>query len=243
MDVKSEILKRLDNRRGEYISGESLSSELGVTRQAVWKAVKKLTDEGYAISSVTNRGYMLDGKCDLLSSAIISERTGEKVFCYDEVTSTNTVARQKLLTDGECIVVAKRQTKGRKKDGANFISPEQKGVYMTVALNCDHSIEKSDLLRAECAKAVARTICNYCGTMPEIMDIDELFINGKKVCGILIEGEVNLAQKRLISAVVGVGIYTAEVGAELGYITSTEPRNSLICSLVGEIKKIFKSTL
>lgn len=223
------------------MSGESLSEAAGVTRQAVWKAVKKLTDEGYAIHSVTNKGYMLDGKCDLLSSAVISEATGAKVYCFDTVTSTNTVARQKFCNDGECVVVAECQTEGRKKDGGRFISPEQKGVYMSIALPLDAPLHTGDNLRAVCAEKVAECIGGACGIVPEIRNVDELFADGKKVCGILIEAEVNLATKTITSAVIGVGIYTAQTGGALGYVSSRETRNALISDVYTKIKKAIQT--
>ncbi len=241
MDLKSEILKQLEANRGKYLSGGSLSQSLSITRQAVWKAVKKLIEEGYAIDSVTNRGYKLDGKCDLLSSAIISEKTGAKLYCYDEVTSTNSVARKLFNDGGECIVIAERQTTGRTKNGSEFLSPKQKGVYMSVALNCRFSLAQADGLRGMLAERVAKIICDCCGNMPEIRNLDELFLQGKKVCGILIEGEVNLAEKKVFNAVIGIGVYTAEVGETLGYITSAEPRNALVCNLYEVVKEIFKS--
>lgn len=240
MSLKSEILKELDTHSGEYLSGESLSQRLGVTRQAVWKAIKKLTQEGYLISSVPNRGYMLDGKCDLISSAIIADRTGTCVYCFDEVSSTNTVAMQKLCLGDECIVVANRQTMGRTKNGESFISPEQKGVYLSVALKCSLPLERTEALSAECAQKIADVLFDCCGTMPEIRDSNELFINGKKACGILIEGEVNLSNNSIKSVIVGVGVYTAQVAPQLGYITATEPRNKLICSIFNAVKELIK---
>lgn len=240
MSLKSEILKELDAHRGEYLSGESLSNSLGVTRQAVWKAIKKLTNEGYLIDSVTNRGYMLDGKCDLLSSAIIADRTGASVYCFDEVCSTNTAAMQKLCLGEECIVVANRQTMGRTKNGDSFISPEQKGVYMSVAIKCSIPLDRTDFILAECSKKIAGILCDCCGNMPEIRYGNELFINGKKACGILIDGEVNLSAKILKSIIIGVGVYTAHIAPELGYITALEPRNKLICDIYSAVKEIIK---
>ncbi|MDE7379951.1 MAG: HTH domain-containing protein [Clostridia bacterium] len=237
MSLKDEILKKFEQHRGEYVSGEELSDTLGVSRQAVWKAVKKLTDEGYVIHSATNRGYMLDGKCDLLSSSVISARTGAKVYCFDTVTSTNTVARLKYCAEGECVVAAESQTMGRRKDGREFISPDKRGVYMSVAVKLDYDMKKADTLRRLCAEKVASCIGNSCGNMPEIINVDELFLNGKKVCGILIEANVNLATEKIADAVIGIGIYTAEVGETLGFITSCETRNSLICDIYESIKK------
>ncbi|MGN1373613.1 MAG: HTH domain-containing protein [Candidatus Coproplasma sp.] len=240
MDVKSEILKQLDEHRGEYLSGESLSQKLGVTRQSVWKIVKKLVSEGYIIHSVTNRGYMLDSKCDLLSSSIIAERTGAKVFCYDEVSSTNTVAMQKLKECGECIVVAESQSLGRTKSGGSFASPSNKGVYMSVALSTAFPLENIDGLKQYLAESIATVLGDCCGTMPELSGENELYIHGKKACGILIEGEVNLTAKTVTSLVVGIGVYTAEVSEKLGYITSSEPRNALACQIFNAVKEIFK---
>lgn len=238
MDIKSEILKQLEKHRGEYLSGEGLSASLGVTRQAVWKAIKKLVSEGYIINSVTNKGYMLDGKCDLLSSAIIAERTGATVYCFDEVGSTNTVAMQKLRDCGECIVVAESQTLGRTKNGDLFTSPSKKGVYMSVGLKCSFPLEKTEYFKGRLAEGIALNLGDCCGSMPQVMGGNQLFIDGKKVCGILIEGEVNLSANIVKSLIVGIGVYTCQVGGELGYITATEPRNALVCKIYNTVKGI-----
>ena len=180
---------------------------------------------------------MLDGKCDLLSSAIIAERTGATVYCFDEVGSTNTIAMQKL-NDGECIVVAESQTLGRTKNGDLFTSPSKKGVYMSVGLKCSFSLEKTEYLRGRLAEGIALNLGDCCGSMPQVIGGNQLFINGKKVCGILIEGEVNLSANMVKSLIVGIGVYTCDVGGELGYITATEPRNALVCKIYNTVKGI-----
>ena len=69
MELKEEILKEL--KKSEYISGEELAKRLFVSRNSVWKAVKKLREEGYEISAVTNRGYCLKGDNDKISAGAI----------------------------------------------------------------------------------------------------------------------------------------------------------------------------
>ena len=59
MTVKDSVLEALQASRDDFLSGESLSATLGVSRAAVWKAIKKLREEGYPIEAVTNKGYML----------------------------------------------------------------------------------------------------------------------------------------------------------------------------------------
>ena len=67
MSVKSSVLKKLEENRGNYFSGEALAEELQVTRASVWKAVKQLEQEGYEILAVQNRGYCLAEYADHLS--------------------------------------------------------------------------------------------------------------------------------------------------------------------------------
>ncbi len=57
--MRKAILETLMNNTDRYISGEDLSNEFGVSRTAVWKAIKQLKEQGYAIESVTRKGYKL----------------------------------------------------------------------------------------------------------------------------------------------------------------------------------------
>ena len=57
MSVKESVLQALQDNQNTYLSGEKLSEALGVSRAAVWKAIRALREEGYRIDAVTNRGY------------------------------------------------------------------------------------------------------------------------------------------------------------------------------------------
>ena len=59
MATKDLVLEALQRSGENYLSGEALSEELGISRTAVWKAIRTLRDEGYTIKAVTNRGYRL----------------------------------------------------------------------------------------------------------------------------------------------------------------------------------------
>ena len=67
MKTRDKILDLLESRKGEYISGEELASELSVTRAAVWKAVTGLREDGYPINAVPNKGYRLAEETDYLT--------------------------------------------------------------------------------------------------------------------------------------------------------------------------------
>lgn len=230
MNVKDKVLQTLELNRENYVSGETLSRQLGVTRQYIWKAVKSLIAEGYEIDSSTNRGYKLSGKSDLLSAAVISSLTGADAYCYEEVASTNRTAKELYFTSGECIVAAERQTEGLKKDGSRFPSPKASGVYMTAAI--EKSVELSDInkFRSDCAQAVKAAIERAANCAAEVRDIDDIYVDGKKVCGILTECIITAAAMRAQCAFIGVGIYTgenSETGA-LGAIKSLEDRKSVV---------------
>ena len=69
--MRSKIVKILWENRGQYISGESLSEVLGISRAAVWKHIKALKEDGAVIDSVSNRGYQLKEMPDLLKGEYI----------------------------------------------------------------------------------------------------------------------------------------------------------------------------
>ncbi len=227
-------MKRLEENRGNYLSGEGIAEELGVSRQAVSKSVSALKADGYIIYAVNNRGYMLDSGCDKISASVISDRTGAEVRVYECVTSTNAVASRLFSDCGECIVVSNAQTEGRKKDGGNFYSPKDKGIYFSIATPIDLPLDRLDELRGLCGTACKEVIAKTCGKPAETVRVDEVYIDGKKVCGILVECTVNAATKRIVSAVIGIGIYTSETcfsDAALASVFPEDTRNNIIADI------------
>ena len=71
MSSKDTILRLLEENRGRYLSGNELSEQLGISRTAVWKAVRQLEEEGYTVLAVNKKGYQLAEDCDILSSQSI----------------------------------------------------------------------------------------------------------------------------------------------------------------------------
>ena len=96
MSVKDEVLKQLENNKGNYISGGQLAKTLDVSRNSVWKAIKSLEKSGYQIDAVPNRGYCLAEKSDILSSYSIGQYLKNKldIHVYPIVSSTNTVLKE-----------------------------------------------------------------------------------------------------------------------------------------------------
>lgn len=239
MTVKDGVLKALEGARGEYVSGEKIAGKLGVSRQAVSKAVNLLSGEGYIIFSDRRKGYLLDKQCDLLSPAVIAAETGTRVIYERAVASTNSLAAAEYLNGGECLAVALSQTDGRRKDGGVFLSPENGGVYCSYAFPASLSLSEIDNFRKDCAEATERVIEECSGKRTERVRLDEFYSDGKKTAGILVEFMLNGAAALTEFAVVGVGIYTGEVFAsDIQPVSSNEPRNRMIVSLYRELKKV-----
>ena len=70
--VKADVLAALDAARGQYISGQELAQQLGVSRTAIWKAVAALRADGIPVAAVTNRGYILSPAADVLNAAAVT---------------------------------------------------------------------------------------------------------------------------------------------------------------------------
>lgn len=240
MNLKSAVLKRLENNRGAYISGEEMATELCVSRQAISKAISSLKADGYTVSAVSNRGYMLGEDCDKLSADIIAEKTAARCAVYDSVASTNDTALREYITGGECIIVGKTQTGGKTKDGKDFYSPCDKGIYFSAALTLSVPVTETEKIIKLCCDAVSEVISDACGKQTNILNGNEIYIEGKKVCGILVECTVNASTLLTECVVIGIGIYTSEPFFDDTVLASIYPedtRNNMISEIYLKIKK------
>ena len=218
MNVKDSLLKAFAESGGNYISGSALAEQLGVSRNAVWKAVKVLENEGYVIESVTARGYRLAMESNHLSEHLIASKVeasvlGNKIIVLDEVDSTNNYAKRATAKDFShgTVIVADRQTSGKGRMGRSFISPSGKGLYMSVILRPDFSIKTAPLITSAAAVACAEAIESLCRADVRIKWVNDLYIGGKKICGILTEASVDMEMRALDVAVVGIGINVRKI--------------------------------
>lgn len=230
----NKVLGLLEELGGEYLSGEDIGTKLGISRSAVWKAVTTLKREGYDIVSVTNKGYALSPKSDVLSADGINKYLADadkfNIVTLKETVSTNDVAKQMALDKSEefTVVVADRQTAGRGRNGRKFFSPEKSGVYMSVILRPKSNAFTPAYITCTSAVAVAKAIEDNIGRDVDIKWVNDLFLDGKKICGILTEGAYSFEDERLEYAIVGIGVnVTAPSG---GFDKSISDIAGAICS-------------
>ena len=224
MNVKTRLLKLLENCRDGYISGSAMASELSVSRNTVWKAVESLRADGYEISAITNKGYRLTDRGDVMSEVSIAAHIkNEGVFHFDirnSVTSTNTLLRELAVKGAHegTVVVAEEQTAGKGRMGRAFHSPAGHGVYFSLLLRPGSKTNEATLITAAAAVATARAIEEVTGIRVGIKWVNDLFADGKKVCGILTEATFDMESGLMESAVLGIGVNvtTPEYGYPAG---------------------------
>ncbi|PTY41371.1 biotin--[acetyl-CoA-carboxylase] ligase [Brachyspira hampsonii] len=214
-NLKENIISILESNKGLFISGEKLANNLNVSRAAVWKVIKSLKDEGYDILSVSNKGYALSKETDILSAKIIKDNMPKysdkfSFLIYKTVESTNTIARAMAIKGAESgtVVIAEEQTSGYGRNGKSFFSPYGTGIYMSIILNLkkEKKIFNTSFITTAAAMAVSKSIEEVANENTQIKWVNDIFINDKKVCGILTEGAFSFEDGKLDYAVIGIGI-------------------------------------
>lgn len=201
--TRQALLQALSAAGGEYISGQQLAGQLGVSRAAVHKAAAALTAQGYALEAVSRRGYRLLGGDPFCAEAVGPYPAPVQV--YDTLESSNRTAKL-LALDGAphgTLVLTAHQSAGRGRLGRVFESPSGKGVYLSVLLRPAASAQTATI---GAAVAVCRAVQELCGLELGIKWVNDLYYQGKKVCGILTEAGTDLESGRLEWLVVGIGL-------------------------------------
>ncbi len=207
---KSDILTLLRNSR-DYVSGQQLCDQFGVSRTAVWKAINQLKEEGYRIEAVSHKGYRLLESPDVLSRSEVLSRlktkwAGQQLFYLEETGSTNIDAKR-YAEEGEphgTTVIAEKQNAGRGRRGKYWESPPGSAIYMTIMLKPDFAPDKASMLTLVMALSVAEAITEATGLQAGIKWPNDVVVNKKKVCGILTE--LNVETDYIRHVVIGVGI-------------------------------------
>lgn len=210
MSVKVKVLELLELNKGMYCSGQKIADSLGASRNAVWKAIKELRSEGYEIQASSNQGYLMLEN-DIVSCEGIKpflENKDTEITVLQSVDSTNTFAK-KLALDGAAsgsVVVANLQTAGRGRLGRSFYSPKDTGVYMSVILKNNLQLLSAGQLTTGAAVITCLAIEQVLDVYPSIKWVNDIFVDNKKVGGILTEGSTSLETGQLDYAVIGIGL-------------------------------------
>lgn len=211
MSLKELVLTELEASRDQYLSGQELADRFGVSRCAVWKAVNTLRESGYDVDSNTRRGYRLAPGCDRLSVDSIRAALTDKsmpVYVLQSVDSTNSEAKRILSQPAakRFLVVAEEQTAGRGRLGRGFYSPKGAGLYMTLVMSPDAAADDVVGMTSFAAVCTVEAIRELTGKSPQIKWVNDLYLDGKKITGILTEAVSDVETGMVSHVLIGIGV-------------------------------------
>lgn len=219
--MKTKILTILKHTDG-YVSGQALCSQLGVSRTAVWKAIRQLEEEGCQIEAVRNKGYRLLAVEDgiggaQIGSLLTTKYMGRNLVYFQETDSTN-IQIKRLAEAGSpegTLVVAESQTAGKGRRGRSWSSPPGSSIYMSYLLRPKIPPCSASMLTLLAGMACARAIREETGLEPAIKWPNDLVLRGKKICGILTEMSAELEEIHYIFTGIGINVNQTEFPEEI----------------------------
>ncbi len=265
--TKEQVLKILKASSGAFCSGQEIAEKLYVTRASVWKAIRSLQSEGQQIEAVRNRGYRLLSSDELNAEKIrlflkeyagslplskeasaFLEKLSGHIHVFDEVDSTNIVVNR--FSPGPSVAIADRQTAGKGRKGRSFHSPAGTGIYLSLLMYPDDTLDLATGFTCMMAIAVCHALSSLLKIEAEIKWVNDLFYKGKKVCGILTEGNVSVEDNRISSVVVGMGLNVycpakgfpkelKDVATSLLDTQEEDLRNKLIAAILCEFASVY----
>ncbi len=149
-------------------------------------------------------------KTDILSGEIISKKINKKynIIIFDKIDSTNNYAKNTNNSDLKkpTIIIANEQTSGRGRVGKTFFSPKDTGLYMSIVFSPEKKINELDLLTITAAVSVCEAIINTTSLPAKIKWVNDIFIENKKICGILTEAVNNYQTGKVDKLIIGIGV-------------------------------------
>ncbi len=248
MTVKDNLLNILENSEGQALSGQELADRLGVSRTAVWKAMKGLIKQGFKIEVTRSRGYRLIKSGDILTEGGIRSYLPDslkknRIIVLKTVDSTNTYCK-KLAADGAengTAVIAEQQTAGRGRRGNSFYSPDKKGIYMSIIFRRSQFKENPDLFTICAGCSVCSAIESLTDKKPLIKWVNDVYLNEKKICGILSEATLDIESGTVDSVVVGIGInlttddFPEDIRVKAGSLGTPIARNRIAAEVIAQL--------
>ena len=210
--MKSLILKELRSKQ-DIVSGEYLSSTLGISRVSVWKHIHRLQELGYSILSTAN-GYQLLGSPDILFPWEFGDRE-DRIHYFAELSSTMDIAKD--LARKNCpdftVVIAGRQSAGRGRLNRQWMS-EEGGLYFTLVLRPEIPLPASFRVNFLASLTLARMLRETYGVEADVKWPNDILVDDRKLSGMLSELEAEADRVFFINIGMGVNVNNNPSGVE-----------------------------
>ncbi|OTN77937.1 biotin-[acetyl-CoA-carboxylase] ligase [Enterococcus sp. 8G7_MSG3316] len=208
MTTKEKILLLLQ-QSDVVLSGEKIAQSLTISRTAVWKAIKELEKEGYQFDHLAN-GYRYLST-DLYNAAVLQKELPmiPTIEASDATESTMKEAKLAALDPTvatPALFLTETQIGGHGRFNRPFFSPKKQGIYMSLLLKPNQSFQELPQYTVLAAVAVSEAIDALLGKKTAIKWVNDIYLDGKKICGILSEATSDFESGRITSIIIGVGI-------------------------------------
>lgn len=208
--MKENVLQLLMQAK-DFISGEEMSRILGVSRTAIWKHINKLKEEGYTITSITNKGYKLSFIPDQFNAHELQNLLKEcklidEYYTYDTIDSTNKQAKRVAAEHPvtSALFISEEQTLGIGRRGRAWVSNAGTGIYMSMLLRPSIKPVNAPMLTLIAGLAVCTAITELTHLKCQIKWPNDIVLNSKKICGILTEMSSEMDYINYV--IIGIGI-------------------------------------
>ena len=186
---------------------------------------------------------------EIINNKLITSFIGRNLEILPTIHSTNLYLKEidTASINSGFTVIANEQTGGRGRRGRVFHSPGSQGIYLSILLRPDNTKQDLRLLTICAAVAVSKAIEKTCNIRAEIKWVNDIFCNGKKICGILTEATISGELQEIDTIIVGIGINTGNVPVEVKDIATsilettgmTGIRNQLIAEVLNEFEAVY----
>jgi BirA family biotin operon repressor/biotin-[acetyl-CoA-carboxylase] ligase len=227
--MKGKILIILKGSGSNFVSGEKISEELGVSRAAIWKYINIIKADGYEIEAISRKGYRIISSPDKLTSEEIqsflkTKYVGKNIIYYESIGSTNSKAKE-LAERGEehgTAIISEEQTTGRGRLGRNWVSPKYKGICMSIILRPNITTQNISQITLIGAAAVQKAISEM-GIKAGIKWPNDIVLSGKKICGILTEmsGEIDHINYLIMGIGINVNLKEEDIPRDLKNVATS----------------------
>ncbi|CAH1852320.1 biotin--[acetyl-CoA-carboxylase] ligase [Convivina praedatoris] len=250
--TKNLVLAEFLHHPHEWLSGDLLANQIGISRESVWKAIRSLKASGHQIESKKKSGYYYQGSLKLDPQVVAShqnEKPVVKLLCYDEVGSTQWYAKDYIsqhTIDTPVAITAEGQQSGYGRQKRHFVSPSGRGIYVSLILPVHDNQLMPGLLTTSAAVAVTRALSAFFPQKDfKLKWVNDLLLNNHKVGGIITEATMDLESQHYSAVIIGLGLnllpidFSSEIKAKAGSVMDeNDPavdRNVILAKILDEL--------
>ena len=200
---KRQILSCLSH--DNFVSGEVIAKKLSLTRVAINQHIDTLKDYGIEIYSVKGKGYKLANPITLVDEQKLINQIDNRCFYFDEINSTNSflLTHHQDLKSGD-ICIAEYQSAGRGRRGRQWQSPYGHHLYASLFWRFEEPASKVVGLSLVIACSIVKALAQMDVPNLGLKWPNDIYLDGKKLAGILIEMAPTSAQQTAL--IIGFGI-------------------------------------